>query len=177
MSDLVDELEDLEASVSDPAARERVGGVIDLALEVQADPIVFGRGIRGYDRADAAESLLGSLLFGIPMFVEGGTQEIGAFVATRPLSLLATVAGAVGLAFGILYVAEIQDVRVADLILGVVPRRLVGVVGIASLTAVVVMTGWGRVTWSEPWLALSQVAVAFVPMVVGASLGDILPGT
>lgn len=177
MSDLVDELEELEATISDPEAREQVGEVIDLALDVQDDPIVFGRVIRGYDRADAAESLLGALLFGIPMFVEGGTQEVGAFVAARPLYLLATVVGAAGLAIGILYVADIQDVRVTRPILGVVPRRLVGVVGIAALTALAVMTGWGRVEWSDPWLALSQVAVAFVPMVIGASLGDILPGS
>lgn len=177
MNDLVDELEDLEAALSDPAAREQVSEVIDLAVSVQADPVVFGRVIRGYDRADAAESLLGSLLFGIPMFVEGGTQEVGAFVAGHPASLFATLAGAVGLAIGVLYVADIQDVRVADPFFGVVPRRLAAVVGIAGLTALAVMTGWGRVAWSDPWLALSQVAVAFVPMVVGASLGDILPGS
>jgi hypothetical protein len=45
------------------------------------------------------------------------------------------------------------------------------------VTALVMMTVWGRVSWSEPWLAFCTVSVAFVPMAIGAALGDILPGS
>ncbi|MFC4406941.1 hypothetical protein [Haloarchaeobius iranensis] len=78
---------------------------------------------------------------------------------------------------GILYVSNIQDVRVTQAFFGVVPRRLVGVLGGSFLFAVASMTVWGRVSWSEPTLALAAVAVAWVPMAIGAALGDILPGT
>jgi len=40
---------------------------------------VFGRTVIGFDRTDLSEALLGSVLFGIPMMVEGGTQEVGEF--------------------------------------------------------------------------------------------------
>jgi uncharacterized membrane protein len=177
MGDLIDELEAIGEHADDPELTDQVREAIELAVDVQEEPAVFGRVIQGYDRADAAESLLGALIFGIPMFVEGGTQEVGAFVATHPAFLVATIVGAVGLTVGILYVAEIQDVRIKDPFFGIVPRRLAGVVGISALTAALVMTAWGRVSWADPWLAVCQTAVAFVPMVIGAALGDILPGS
>lgn len=55
--------------------------------------------------------------FGVPTFVEGETAEVAAHLVAAPLSLLGTVA----LVVGILYVADLQDVRVHDPILGVVP--------------------------------------------------------
>jgi hypothetical protein len=58
-----------------------------------------------------------------------------------------------------------------------VPRRLVGVIGAAMVTAAVMMSVWGRVDWGEPWVAICTVSVAYLPMAIGAALGDILPGT
>lgn len=176
--DLIDEIEEIGDAVADPAAREQIREAVDLAVEVQASQHgVFGRVIHGFDRADAAEALLGSVLFGIPMLVEGGTQEVGEFLADRPLLLFGTYAFAVGLTVAILYIAEIQDVRVKNPILGVLPRRLVAVLLIPLLVALVMMTAWGRADWATPWLAFSQVSVAYTPMVIGAALGDILPGS
>jgi len=44
------------------------------------------------------------------------------------------------------------------------------------VTALVLMTAWGRVDWAtEPAVAASQSLVTAVVMAVGASLGDILP--
>jgi len=145
------------------------------AMEVRQDG-VFGRVVSGFDRSDAAEALLGALLFGIPMFVEGGTQEVGIYISDHPLYLVATNAMAIGLVIGILYVADFQDVRVQNPILGIFPRKLVGVLTIASTTAVFMMTAWGRVDWGDPWLTVCQISVAFVPMAIGAALGDLLPG-
>ncbi|SEG21697.1 DUF2391 domain-containing protein [Halobellus limi] len=180
---LLEEFDALAETVDSPAERARVrrarraAVIATTAAAEAADAPVFGRVIRGFDRSDLAEAFLGSFLFGVPMFVEGGTNEVGAFLARRPLFLFGTVLSAIGLVVGILYVAEIQDVRVHNPILGVVPRRLVGVLGVSFLTAVAAMTAWGRIAWSEPTLAFATVAVAFVPMSVGAALGDILPGT
>ncbi len=104
------------------------------------------------------------------MLVEDGTLDVGRFVAGHPAFLDGTLLVTVGLVIGIIYVANIQDVRITNPILGVIPRRLVGVLGTSFLTAPVPMTVWGRVSWTEP-------TVAFVPMAIGAALGDILPGT
>ncbi|WP_134672213.1 DUF2391 domain-containing protein [Halorussus marinus] len=175
LEDLLDELEELEDAVDDPHEREQVRETIRVARRVQ--PSAFGRVIRGFDRHDAAEALVGSVVFGIPMLVEGGTLEIGEFVAANPTSLVVTLAGAVGIVIGLLYVAEIQQVEIHRPLFGVIPRRLAGVLGISFLTATATMTVWGRVDWAEPWLAVCQVSVTFTAMAIGAALGDILPGS
>lgn len=176
IGDVVDDLEELEEAVEDEAVREQVRETIETAIAAQPRA-TFGRVIRGFDRADASEALVGAVLFGIPMAVEGGTNEVGAFVATNPVYLVATHLVAVALVYGIIYVAEIQDVRIYRPYFGIVPRRLFGVMTIAFLTAAGMLTAWGRVDWSEPWLAVCTVSVAFVPMALGAALGDILPGS
>jgi uncharacterized membrane protein len=177
MGDLFDELQELEDLVATDAAREQVRETMRVAMSVSAVASPFGRVIRGYDRGDLAEAFLGSFLFGIPMAVEGGTQEVGSFLVTRPLYLTGTIFFGVGLVIGIIYVADFQDVHVHKPIFGLIPRRLVGVVGVSLGMAVVLLTGWGRVDWATPALAFANVVVAFVPMSVGAALGDILPGS
>jgi uncharacterized membrane protein len=176
LDDLLDELEELEETVDDPAEREQVRETMRVARRVTV-PGTFGRVIRGFDRRDASEALVGSMVFGIPMLGEGGTLEIGAFVAANPASLLVTLAGTVALVIGLLYVAEIQRVQIHRPLFGVVPRRLVGVLAVSYLTALVTMTAWGRVDWAEPWLAICQTSVTFSAMALGAALGDILPGS
>jgi uncharacterized membrane protein len=177
MGDLFDELEELEELVVGDAAREQVRETMRVAMEASAAASPFGRVIRGFDRGDLAEALLGSVLFGIPMAVEGGTGEVGAFLAPRPAYLVGSVLFAVGLVIGIIYVADFQDVRVHKPILGLIPRRLVGVLGVSALTATLLLTAWGRIDWGTPWLAIANVVVAFVPMSIGAALGDLLPGS
>ncbi|WP_338729245.1 DUF2391 family protein [Haladaptatus sp. DJG-WS-42] len=176
-ADLVQQFDRLESTV-DGEAREQVREARAIAIEAsQTTSSVFGNTIKGFDRADAAEAFVGAIIFGIPMFVESGTLEAGAFIATHPGYLLATIGIAISIVIGLLYVADIQDVRITNPILGVFPRRLVGVVAISFGAAVLMMSAWGRVSWDDPWLALCQVSVAFVPMAIGAALGDILPGS
>ena len=175
MGDLFDDLEELEGLVQSPEAREQVREAMRTAMEVDSGD-VFGQVVHGFDVSDAAESVLGALLFGIPMFVEGGTGEVGEFLAARPAFLAFTNLLGIGLVVGILYVAAIQDVRVRNPLFGLVPRKPLGVTSIAAITALVMMTAWGRVDWAEPWLAYCQVSAAFVPMAIGAALGDLLPG-
>ncbi|MBP1986502.1 DUF2391 domain-containing protein [Halolamina salifodinae] len=144
---------------------------------IDQEGAVFGRVIKGFDRHDAAEALVGSVVFGIPMVIEGGTLEAGVFLSSHPLYFFGTLAFGMAMVVGLLYVAEIQDVRVVDPVLGVIPRRPVGLITIAGLTAFGTMTAWGRVDWTEPWVALCQTAVCFVGMAIGGALGDILPGS
>ncbi|WP_135302452.1 DUF2391 family protein [Haloarcula amylovorans] len=182
LNELFDELEELEDIVDSEAEREQVREAMRAATAAQDhDPAVFGRVIWGFDREDFAEAVLGSLLFGIPMAVEGGTIDAGQHIAQHPLYFLGTLAAAVAMVFGILYVADFQDVRVANRILGIVPRRLAVVTATAFAVSVALLTGWGLVEWStDPvvvWQSLSTCTVAFVPMAIGAALGDILPGS
>lgn len=175
-SDLFDELEDLDDHVEDDEARAQLREVKEMATDMQPEG-TFGRVIYGFDANDLAEAFLGSLLFGIPMAVEGGTNEAGEFLAGHLPLLVGTAAAAVVIVYGLLYVAQFQDVRVADPILGVIPRRLVGVLGASTVTATLLLTAWGRVSWTDPTLAASTVVVAILPMAIGAALGDILPGS
>ncbi|MFW6384618.1 MAG: DUF2391 family protein [Halodesulfurarchaeum sp.] len=124
-----------------------------------------------------AEAFLGSLLFGIPMFVEGGTYEIGPFLARNLPLLLGTHVITIAIVIGILYVADFRDVRIHAPILGVVPRRVVGVMGALLLTAIVTMTVWGTISWEQPVEAIAAITVAHLPMSIGATIGDILPGS
>ncbi|MFB6152831.1 MAG: DUF2391 family protein [Halodesulfurarchaeum sp.] len=176
VGELLDDLEALEDMLDSPEARDKVEEAMETAARVR-QPGVFGRVIRGYDLADLSESLLGALLFGIPMFVEGGTYEIGAFLATRPALLVGTHVVTLLLVIGILYVADFQEVRVYRPLFGLIPRRLVGVLGVSFLTASVMMTLWGTIDWATPMEAFAAVSVAYLPMSIGAALGDILPGS
>lgn len=176
VEDLLEELDELEELVDTPEERSQVRETRRLARQLST-PAVFGRVVSGFGRDDAAEALVGSVVFGIPMLVEDGVLDIGAYLAAHPGFYLATVGFAVAIVVGLLYVAEIQDVRIVDPIFGIFPRRLVGVLAISFLTALALMTAWGRVDWADPWLALCQSTVAFVPMSIGAALGDILPGS
>lgn len=174
--ELLDQLEELE-EVADSKEERRLVRESIRAARRAATPRVFGRVIRGFDLRDAGEAFVGSLVFGIPMLVEQGTLEIGEFISTNPLYFLLTLLMGVGITIGILYVVDFQRVEIVNPIFGVVPRRLVGILAISFGTATIMMTVWGRVSWGEPWLALCQVTVTFVVMAIGASLGDILPGT
>ena len=172
--DVTEIRQELEAIADTPEERERIREAVE---ELTQSRDLFGRVVVGFDRGDVAEALLGSVVFGIPMLVEGGTQEVGAFLAAHVLAIEATLVATVAMVVGILYVSDIQDVRIRDPFFGFLPRRLVGVLGVSFVTALVMMSLWGRVAWSMPWLAFAQVTVAFVPMAIGAALSDILPGT
>ncbi|SEW30740.1 DUF2391 family protein [Halobacterium jilantaiense] len=176
LSDLFDELEDLDDHVDSEEARTQLREAKEVATGMRSDG-TFGQVIYGFDRTDAAEAALGSLLFGIPMAVEGGTNEAGAFVAQSPWLLAALAVATVAIVHSVLYVAAFQDVRVADPLLGFVPRRLAGVLAVSLGTAAVLLTSWGRLAGDDPVVALGTVLVAWVPMAIGAALGDILPGS
>ena len=168
-------LEALAEATDTDEERELVRETVETDLGI--DVGLFGQVVVGFDRGDVAEAILGSVVFGIPMFVEGGTAEVGAHLATSPLAALATLAFAVTAVYGIVYVSDIQDVRVTRRLFGLVPRRLVGVLLVPLVAAAVGLTAWGRVDWGVPAVATGSVVAAYLPMAVGAALGDILPGT
>lgn len=75
LEDLLDEFEVLEETVDTSEERKKVRDVMHTAIQAVRTERVFGRVIQGFNRGDIAEALLGSIIFGIPMFVEGGHRR------------------------------------------------------------------------------------------------------
>ncbi len=174
LGDAMEELEELEGIVDSPEEREQVREAMRTLRHARPQP--FGRLRDSFDSRDAGEALVGSVLFGIPMVVEDGTFEAGAYIATRPLHIALTATLGLALVLGILRAVEFDKIE-ADMLFGVIPIRLVGILTIAAVTATLLVTVWGRVDWADPQVAASQVLVTAVVMAVGASLGDVLPGS
>ena len=175
LDDLYEQLETLAETVDDPAERTEVRRTMRLADRLSHNGMV-NRVITQFTGKDKAEAFVGSVIIGLPMLVEDGVIDIGAFLATTPAFFAVNIALAVSLVVGILYVADFREVQIHNPYFGLVPRRPVWVLGIAFVTATAMMTLWGRVTWDEPWINLCQVSVVFTAMAIGGSLGDILPG-
>ncbi|QSX00970.1 DUF2391 family protein [Haloterrigena alkaliphila] len=174
IDDLYEQLETLEETVDAADERTEVRRMRRLVHRLSHNGMV-DKVITQFSREDKAEAFVGSVVIGLPMLVEDGVMDIGRFLAAHPPALVATLAIAVALVVGILYVADFREVQIHNPYFGVVPRRPVWVLGIAFATAAMLMTLWGRVTWEEPWVNLCQVSVVFVAMAIGGSLGDILP--
>jgi uncharacterized membrane protein len=174
IDDAMEELEELEELVDSAEEREQVREAMRTLRRTRPRP--FGRLRDSFDLRDMGEALVGSFIFGIPMVVEGGTLEIGEYMATRPVYIGLTALFGLVLVLGIFRAVHFEQVE-DDFLFGVVPLRLTGILFVAGVTAVVLMTAWGRVDWSTPAVAGSQTLVTAVVMAVGASLGDILPGS
>lgn len=173
VDDAIEELEELAEFVDDPDERRRVNRTIRV-LERAKKPQLVGRFTERFDLDDAGEALVGAVIFGIPMIVEDGTLTVGEFVAGRTDYFVLTVVFGLVLVVGILSAVDFAEVE-ADLLFGLVPRRLLGILAIAVGTATFLMTAWGRVSWATPWVATAQVTVTAIVMAVGAAIGDILP--
>lgn len=82
--DRMDSLGALEDTGDSPEERRPVRDAMDMVSAVERQG-GFGRVIAGVDRGDAADALLGSVVFGLPMLVEGGIGEgARSSVRTRP---------------------------------------------------------------------------------------------
>ncbi|MEF8851947.1 MAG: hypothetical protein V5A28_05965 [Haloarculaceae archaeon] len=173
MDDVLDDLEDLENLVDSDEEREQVREAIRTARRADRGR-AFGRIRSAFGSRDVGEALVGSFVFGIPMVVEGGTLEIGEAIADSVPTLVGTGLFGVAVVLGILHAARFEAVK-ADLLLGVVPVRLVSILVIAGTLSVGLMTAWARVDWSQPSVALAQCLLTAVVMAVGAAIGDILP--
>lgn len=174
IDDVFDELETLEDIVDTDAEREQVREAMRTLQRTRRPRL--GRIRDTFDTRDVGESLVGSFLFGIPMIVEDGTLDAGRYLATRPLFAAATLLFGIALVVGILHAAEVERIK-GDLLFGVVPIRLVSIALVSVGMAVGLLTAWGRVDWAEPLIAGGQTIVTAIMMAVGASLGDVLPGT
>jgi len=173
IDDVLDELEELEGLVDSDAEREQVREAMRTARRAGRRRVV-GRIRDSFDVRDAGEAVVGSFVFGIPMVVEGGTLEIGEDIAGSAPALALTGLLGLTIVWGVLHAARFEAIE-ADLLLGVIPIRLVSIVFIAGSLSFGLMTLWARVDWGDPAVAFAQCLVTGVVMAVGASLGDVLP--
>lgn len=175
IDDVFEELEELAEMVDSPDEREQVIETMQTLRRSRSNRLV-GRLRDTFDSRDVGEALVGSFVFGIPMIVEEGTLEVGEHIASRLPLLALTLAFGATLVYGILHAAEFERIR-EDLVFGILSIRLVTIPLIAGLMGFGLMTVWGRADWTTPVIATGQCVVTSIVMAVGASLGDVLPGT
>ena len=169
------QLKELEGTVDHPDERREVRRAIGLVDRLPT-PSVRDR-IRKFTRRDIAETFVGSVLISLPLLVEDGVFDIAAHFVERPAFFVLNALFVVSMTAGLIYYADFRDVNVHRPFLGLVPRRLVAVLGISFLTATFMMTVWGRVDgWANPEVALARVSVIWAAAAFGGALGDILPG-
>ncbi len=168
-------LEELEATVDAPHEQQEVQRAIRLFDRLPSNAV--GERIRKFTRRDIAESFVGSVLISLPLLVEDGVYDIGDHFVETPSFFVLNALFVVGMTAGLLYYAEFRNVSVHRPVFGIVPRRLIAVLGISLLTATFMMTLWGRVGgWADPAVAAGRISVIWAAAAFGAALGDILPG-
>lgn len=172
------QLRELEAAIETPEQHRELQ---DARRMLERMP--GGSRISKYTSRDVGEALVGSVIFALPLLVEDGVFEIADHflawvVAGVPLFLVGHVLFVVGMTFGIIYGVDFREVQITNPILGVVPRRYVGILSVSFVATAALMMLWGRLLVDEPSAlgALARVTVIWAAAALGASLGDILPG-
>lgn len=178
--DLLDHLAELEKLVDSIEERRKVRTALRAAEDLPG-PGVFGEHIQKYTTRDMAEAFVGAIIFSVPLLVEDGIFDIAdhfltTTIAGVPVYFATNIAFIVLMAYGLLYWADIQRVQITRPILGIIPRRLLGVLLISLLTAGTMMTLWGRVDWANPIEAIARISVIWTMSTFGGAIGDILPG-
>lgn len=182
IADLLRKLDTLEGTVDDPHERRKVQQTISL-VERMPGSRAFTEHIYKYTSRDMAEALVGSVIFALPFLVEDGVFLIAQWfltvrIASIPVFLLANVLFVLGLTAGLIYYADIREVQVTKPVLGVIPRRYLGVLVVSFGAAFLLLAMWGRLTIDDPTPleAFARVTVVWAATALGAALGDILPG-
>lgn len=178
VSDILRQLRILEESVSSPDERREVERIKRLTERIPGSAR-----IRKYTKRDIMESVVGGIVFCLPLLVEDGVFEIAEWFATvtvgpLPLFLTLNLLFILGLTGGVLYGTDFREVQITQPFFGIVPRRLVAVLLISFVVAAGMMLMWGRLHEADPNAIerLGRITVLWAAAALGASLGDILPG-
>lgn len=182
INDLLAKLDALSDTVDGEHEREKVRQTISL-VERMPGSSAFRTRITKYTSRDMAEAFVGSVLFALPLLVEGGVFEIAAWFAAVtpggvPVFLLVHVGFVLVMTAGLLYFADFRQIEISHPIFGLVPRRYAGILLVSLFTSVLMMFLWGRLHEGDPAALelVSRVAFVWAGAAFGASLGDILPG-
>jgi uncharacterized membrane protein len=177
---LHEQFDDLESVVDDTGERQAVNRIRERSVQATVEDTLGDR-IQKYTSRDIAEGFVGSIFFAIPFLVEDGVFDVAEYflsfqVGVFPVFFLLNTVFVLLMILALVYWAGPQDVRVNRPLLGVIPRRLIGIALVSLLTTAALMTMWGRVAWEDPVVALARVSVVWTVASFGAALGDILPG-
>ena len=178
VQDVLQELEVLAEEVSDEAERREVHRIKKMVKHVPGS-----RYIDKYTTRDMGEAFIGGLVFSLPLLVEDGVFEIAEWFAAYtlgPIPIFFTINALliVTITAGLLYVVDIREVAISNPILGIIPRRLVGILVISFACAFGMMFLWGRLHEGDPTPVESfgRATVIWASASLGAVLADILPG-
>lgn len=182
VNDILDQLRELEGTITTSEQREELHETRRM-LKGLPGAGELEEHITKYTSRDVGEAFVGAIIFALPLLVEDGVFIIAdhfldVVVAGVPVFLVANVVFVTTLTAGLIYVVDLREVRISSPILGVVPRRLVGVLAVSFLTAAGLMILWGRMFIDDPSTvaAFARITVVWAAAALGASLGDILPG-
>lgn len=182
IEEVLSQLAELEGDATDEGHREGLAEAREMVRNLPGSGHLEDR-ITKYTSRDIGEAAVGSIIFALPLLVEDGVFVIAehfldVVLAGVPVFLLAHVALVIALTTGVLYAVDFREVHITNPILGVVPRRLVGVLAASLLVTVGLMFLWGRLFVDDPsrLAVFARVSVIWSAAALGASLGDILPG-
>lgn len=182
VADVLEQLDNLEERITTEEARSELHEARSMLVELPGSRRLEER-ITKYTSRDMGEAFVGSIIFALPLLVEGGVFEIASYFVDRsvagvPVFLFANIVFVVALTTGLLYAVDFREIQVSSPIFGIVPRRLTGVLLVSVLTTAGLMLMWGRAFEEDPTTleAVGRVTVIWAAAALGASLGDILPG-
>ena len=182
VDDVLEKLESLKDSVDDERSRQKLDQTITLVNRLPGQSSLQKR-VKKYTTRDIAEGFVGGIIFSLPLLVEDGVFEIAEwFVDVRigsiPVFLLINVLFIFIMVTGLLYYTDIREIQVTKPILGIIPRRLVGILLVSFIVAAGLMFMWGRLHEEDPTQLeiLARITVIWTAAAFGATLGDILPG-
>ncbi len=177
ISDVLDQLQALENKVDSRDEKKKVRKTIRMVEKMS-----ISETIEKYTTRDVAQTFVGGILLSLPLLVEDGVFDIAEWfaettVAGVPVFLVANIVFVLALSYGLIYWADIRQVKMKKL-LGIFPRRLVAVLIISFFTATFLVFMWGRHAEGGPTEveAFGRITVIWAAAAFGGALGDILPG-
>jgi len=185
VNDILDQLRELEGTITTSEQREELHRTRRMLKGLPGSEELgeLEEHITKYTSRDIGEAFVGAIIFALPLLVEDGVFIIADHfleyvVAGIPVFLVANVVFVAALTTGLIYAVDLREVKVSNPILGVIPRRLVGVLAVSFLTAAGLMILWGRMFIDDPSTVavFARITVVWAAAALGASLGDILPG-
>lgn len=178
VEDILEDLEELSESFPMGNAQETIRETQGLLVNAGERGLIYS-GVRRLDLRDAAEALIGSVIFVSPLLVEGGVFDIAThlFETTYfeiPLFFIANILFVILLSHALLEWTG-RDKAESTKIARIIPIRLVMILAVSFVVTAVSMTAWGRVeNWQHVSEAVARIMVLWTVAAIGAALGDIL---
>jgi uncharacterized membrane protein len=178
IEDLFADLRELPGYREESETRAEVHDVKQLLVEAHERGLIDS-GVRDLTRRDAAEALVGSVIFASPLLVEDGIFDIADYpfeftLAGVPVFLIANTLFVFLMTYALIEWTG-QDQEETAVLFGVVPIRMIVVLTISFAVATLLMTVWGRVGgWESPIEAIARINVLWTVGSLGAALGDIV---